>query len=171
MSFDNHAVPLTAADRGRARMSVAEYSSEEILGQFLALYNGMDFKRELDELGINRFHASRRKRVQREFQGLSIALWRLALLKSFPKDADRYFQELKEKSPIMNTADCSGEEMRLRVNEYVEMMEAKKDKDFLPVAGYLADVLALDEDEVERLKLKLSLIIRNVYKRIFDKLV
>lgn len=171
MNSEPQATPKKAGSSEKSRVSVAEYSSEEVLGQFLALYNGMDFKRELDDLGITRFSASRRKRIQREFQGLSIALWRLALLKSFPDDAERFFTEFKEKSPIMNTRDCSGEEMQLRVSAYMELMEAKRDKDFLPVAGYLANILALDEEEVDRLRVKLSLIIRNLFTRIFNKLV
>lgn len=171
MNFDTQARLKPSSHSEKSRMSVAEYSSEEVLGQFLALYNGMDFKTEIENLGVNRFNASRRKRVQREFQGLSIALWRLALLKSFPNDSERFFQEFIKKSPIMNTHDCSGEEMHLRVSVYIELLEEKKDRDFLPVAGFLANVLALDEDDVERLRLKLSLIIRNLYTRIFTKLV
>lgn len=171
MNSLSKATPVKTGTGERSRMSVAQYSSEEVLGQFLALYNGLDFANELEDLGVSRFNVSRRKRVTREFQGLAIALWRLALLKSFPNDAERFFKELKEKSPITNTLDCSGEEMKLRVSLYVELMEDKKDKDFLPVAARLAETLALDEEDVQRLQLKLSLIIRNLYTRIFNKLV
>jgi hypothetical protein len=151
--------------------SAAEYSLEDVLGQFLALYSGMDFNGELDELGLNRFNTTRRRRIQREFQGLSIALWHLALCKSFPDNADLFFQEFKKKSPVTNSSDSSGEEMRLRIDAYIELMQEKKDTDFLPVAGYLADIVARDNTDMQSLRLKLSLIIRSLYTRIFTKLV
>lgn len=171
MTSDKDTSPSKVSVDEKTRPSVAEYSSEEVIGQFLALYSGMDFKTELAALDVSRLYPSRRKRVLREFQGLAIALWRLALLKSFPNDAERFFQEFLEKSPIMNTLDSSGEEMQLRVREYVELLEPKKDKDFFPVADYLADVLALSDDEVHRLRLKISLLMRTTYARIFEKLV
>ena len=151
--------------------SVAEYSLEDVLGQFLALYSGIDFDGELDDLGLNRFNATRRRRIQRELQGLSIALWHLALCKSFPDNADLFFQEFKKKSPVTNTSDSSGEEMRLRIDAYIELLREKKDTNFLPVAGYLADIVARDNSDMQSLRLKLCLITRSLYNLIFTKLV
>ena len=39
------------------------------------------------------------------------------------------------------------------------------------MAEYLAEVLALDAEDMRRLRLKLSLFMRNLYTMIFDRLV
>jgi hypothetical protein len=41
----------------------------------------------------------------------------------------------------------------------------------VPVAAYLAEILALNDNDMRRLRLKLSLITRHLYTLIFDKLV
>ena len=58
-----------------------------------------------------------------------------------------------------------------RVNAYIELLALQKDTNFSPVAEQLAKHLALSAKDVPRLRLKLSLIIRNLYVLIFDKLV
>ena len=107
----------------------------------------------------------------REFRALSIALWGLALQKSFPNDADAFFQEFRTALPVMFPAAKERELMENRINIYVDCLSVKKDADFLPVASYLAEVLALDAEDMRRLRLKLSLIMRNLYTLIFDRLV
>ena len=154
-----------------ARVTVAQYSAAEVIQQFLALYNCMDFKPELEELGIGRFHLMRRKKALREFRALSIALWGLALQKSFPNDADTFFQEFRATLASLFPSPKERELMENRINIYVDILAAKKDTDFLPIASYLAEVLALDAEDTRRLRLKLSLIMRNQYTMIFDKLV
>ena len=158
-------------DDPTTRVSVAHYTSDEVIRQFLGLYNCLDFKTELEEIGITRFQFMRRKKAMREFRALSIALWGLALQKSFPNDAGAFFAEFREKAPML--AGDGKEVMRLhaRVNEYIELLSPKRDADFSPVASYLANVLALNANDQARLRLKLSLIIRNLYMLIFDKLV
>lgn len=159
-----------AQGAGSARVSVAHYTAEEVIRQFLSLYNCLDFKAELEELGITRLQFVRRKRALREFRAISITLWGLALQKSFPNDAGDFFAEFR-KSPVL--AGDGKETVRLhqRVNIYIDLLAAKRDTDFSPVADYLATVLALDARDVARFRLKLSLIIRNLYVLIFDKLV
>ena len=61
--------------------------------------------------------------------------------------------------------------LRGRVGIYVDLLRQKKDSDFLPVASYLAEVLALNAEDSHRLRLKISLIMRNLYSLIFGKLV
>ena len=154
-----------------SRVTVAQYSAAEVIQQFLALYNCMDFKPELKDIGIGRFQFARRKKALREFRALSIALWGLALQKSFPNDADAFFQEFREHFPSMLSSAKENALMRSRIDIYVECLNDKKDTDFLPVATYLSEVLALDAEDMRRLRLKLSLIMRNLYTMIFDKLV
>lgn len=155
----------------RARVSVAHYSADEVIEQFLALYHCLDFKAELSEIGIGRFQLARRKKAIREFKVLAVALWGLALQKSFPADAHDFFIEFRNKIPDIAGRGKAAERFVNRLNIYVDLLAPKKDGDFLPVAEYLSDVLALDQEDFRRLRLKLSLILRNLYVLIFDRLV
>ncbi len=166
-SFFEHAT----AGESAVRVTVAQYSADEVIKQFLAVYNCMDFKPELEDLGIGRFQFVRRKKALREFRALSIALWGLALQKSFPNDAENFFQEFRSALPAVFPASKERELMENRINIYVDCLNVKKDSDFLPVATYLAEVMALDTEDMRRLRLKLSLFMRTLYTLIFDKLV
>lgn len=152
-------------------MSVAHYTADEVIQHFLALYNCMDYKAELEDIGIGRFQFSRRKKALRELRALTIALWGLALQKSFPYDAAAFFHEFCTKSQDLNAKGGASVRLRNRLNIYVDLLTPKKDADFLPVAEYLSDVLALNAEDFLRLRLKLSLIIRNLYMLIFNRLV
>ena len=154
-----------------ARVTVAQYTAAEVIQQFLALYNCMDFKPELEDVGIGRFQFVRRKKALREFRALSIALWDLALQKSFPNDAEAFFQEFRDDFTTLFPSVKERELMDSRVDIYVDCLSVKKDADFLPVAEHLAEVLAIDAEDMRRLRLKLSLFTRNLYTMIFDKLV
>lgn len=166
-SFIEHA----AVGETEARVTVAEYTAAEVIQQFLAVYNCMDFKPELEDIGIGRFQFVRRKKALREFRALSIALWGLALQKSFPNDAESFFQEFREDLTALFPSVKEREMMDNRIDIYVDCLSTKKDTDFLPVAEYLAEVLALDAEDMRRLRLKLSLFMRNLYTMIFDRLV
>jgi len=156
---------------GRLRVSVAHYTADEVIRQFLGLYNCLDFKAELEDIGISRIQFLRRGKALREFRAISIALWGLALQKSFPNDAGDFFAEFREKAPLLAGSGRETARLHERVNAYIELLAPKKDTDFSPVADHLAKVLALHAGDVARLRLKLSLIIRNLYVLIFDKLV
>ena len=158
-------------DESTMRVTVVSYSAEEIIRNFLALYHCMDFKAELNDIGIGAFQFSRRKKAIREFQALSIALWGLALQKSFPENAEDFFQEFLVVFLKTLRGGKKGQLLHNRVNIYVDLLHPKKDTDFQPVATYLAEVLALSAGDMPRLRLKLSLLMRNLYSMIFDKLV
>jgi len=162
---------LSNAEDGHYRVSVTHYSADEVIRQFLRLYNSLDFKTELADIGVPRWQFLRRKRATQELRAITIALWGLALQKSFPNDAGDFFAAFREKAPIL--AEGVKETVRLheKVNAYIVLLSPKKDTDFSPVADHLAKLLALQAEDVARLRLKLSLIIRNLYVLIFDKLV
>ena len=165
--------PCTASGACEAdlRVTLAKYSAAEVIQQFFALYSSMDFKLELEDIGIGRFHFVRRKKALREFRSLSIALWGLALQKSFPNDAEAFFQEFLASLPAIFSDTKERELMENRIAIYADCLSAKKDADFLPVAEYLAEILALDAEGMRRMRIKLSLIMRKLYTMIFDKLV
>jgi hypothetical protein len=153
------------------RVSIARYSAGEVIEQFLALYACLDFRHELEELGVSRFQFVRRKKALRELKALSIALWGLALQKSFPLDAADFFNQFRSVAPDLAGQGKSPRDMHARVNIYVDLLAGKRDTDFVPVAAYLAEILAINDNDLRRLRLKLSLITRNLYTLIFDKLV
>lgn len=161
----------TSGDNSNPRVSIAHYTAAEVIQQFLCLYNCLDFRSELEDIGITRYQFLRRKKALREFRALCISLWGLALQKSFPDDAASFFTEFNTTAPDLATGNKKSKQLHERINVYIELLVPKKDTDFSPVASYLAEVLALDDRDKARLRLKLSLIIRNLYMLIFNKLV
>ena len=153
------------------KVTPALYSAEEVIRNFEALMDSLDFKAELVELGIGSLQLGRRKKTLRELKALSIGLWSLALQRSFPQDAAAFFAEFRERSPRLVGSGKEPGLLQSRVGIYVDLLKDKKETDFLPVASYLAEVLALDAEDMRRLRLKVSLITRSLYKLIFDRLV
>ena len=51
--------------------------TEEVLGNFSAILESMDFAQELELLGIRKLHFRQRKRAIRELRAMGIGLWRL----------------------------------------------------------------------------------------------
>ncbi len=168
------AVPNAGDDRANSfggRMSVAYYSAEEVISHFCALYSSIDWPAKVAELDISPLRIRRRNNALRELRALSIALWGLALQKSFPGDASDFFARFLETAPFLAGKSRESVRLRERLAVYVDLLAAKKDADFLPVAEHLAEVLALSSEDIRRLRLKISLITRNLYTLIFDRLV
>lgn len=169
-----HTISLSAEENQGdvpPRISVTRYSAEEVVSQFLSLYSCLDFKTEVAELGIGPLQIRRRRKALREFRAICIALWGIALQKSFPQDASVFFEHFRATAPFLTGKSKECARLQSRVNIYVDLMAGKKDADFLPVAEYLAEVLALNDEDMRRLRLKVSLITRHLYTLIFDKLV
>jgi hypothetical protein len=168
---------ITTSDSGEpqetpsSRISVAHYSADEIINRFLELYSSMDFKAKVTELGISSLHIRRRGKALREFRAICIALWGLALQKSFPQEAQAFFEQFLVTAPFLAGKGKECARLQARVGIYVNLLADKKDTDFLPVAYYLAEVLALNAEDMRRLRLKISLLTRNLYTLIFDCLV
>ena len=159
-----------AEDQGLAPTPV-QYTAEEIVQNFQALLESLDFKNELSELGIGSMQVLRRKKTLRELRALSIALWGLALQKSFPNDAGEFFVHYAETDPVLTAKGRGPQQLRQRLEEYIQLLDVKKEKDFLPIAGHLAEKITIKSKDLPRTRLKLSLIIRNLYNLVFSKLV
>jgi hypothetical protein len=162
---------FTVEPENAERIRVTHYSAEEVIKQFISLYECMDFETELADMGIARFRFFLRKKALREFSALFAALWYLALQKSFPKDAGNFFSVFRESAPMLNNGSREAAELGPRIDAYVELVQRKKDADFLPVAEYMTRSLALKPGDFARQRLKLSLNIRRLYTLIFDRLV
>ncbi len=146
------------------------YSADEVLQNFQALLESLDFTSELAELGLKGFFSTRLRTARREFTAMTICLWGLALERSFPERAEGIFGRFLERSSF-----CSGgkrqEKLRQRIQIYVDLFKLKKDADFGPIAQYMAETLALKNEDKRSLQLKLALIMRNIYKLVFDRLI
>lgn len=153
------------------RVTPALYESDEVFQHFEALYLSLDFRTELADMDIGALQLARKKLALREFRALTIALWGVALERSFPQDANAFFRDFREKASFLNADTKESNLLQNRVNIYVDMLNPKKDKDFLPVAHYLTEVLGIAAPDMAHMRLKLSLTIRTLYNLIFDRLV
>ncbi|SFV74021.1 hypothetical protein [Desulfovibrio piger] len=69
---------------------------QEALDNFPVLLLDLDAGRALHILGIGRLQFRRRARLLAEWRGLCMALWRLALQRSFPDHAEAMFRQFRE---------------------------------------------------------------------------
>lgn len=159
----------------RAMNNVAESIDSEALIQealdnFAALIDGLDFSVELEIMGIGRLQFLRRKRMLVELCGLYIALWRLALGRSFPNDADRMFKKFLENYAQSHPSKI-GAHTAQRALEYWGMLEPTGDADFHGVARHLTSFIVLENQDPRAIILKLALHIRKAYRFIFERLI
>lgn len=150
------------------------YTVDEVLENFAALLESMDFAQELALLGIRRFHFRHRQKVFRELRALYIGTWRLALLRSFPEEAEHIFTTFL--AELLDEAETEKELERARafdalVRGYVDRLRERGDADFTGVSGHIVNLFKhKNEDTIPR-RLKLALLIRNTYTVIFDRLI
>ncbi|MDD4702482.1 MAG: hypothetical protein PHI96_09700 [Desulfovibrio sp.] len=142
----------------------------QALDNFMALCADADFSVELTYLGVGRMQFLRRRQMLLELRGLYVALWRLALARSFPQDADVMFdtflREFAAKHKDRGTAL-----VMTRGREYWGMLEPIGDSDFSDVARHLTSFSSQSEMGDKSANLKLVLHIRKLYKHIFDRLI
>ncbi len=140
------------------------------LDNFKALLADADFTLELELLGIKRLQFMRRNQMQTELMGLYMALWRLALARSFPVDAQPMF-ELFQQEYAKAHKDKHSNHIVQRANEYWAMLEPRGDADFSEVARHLSSFSTQDPNQAKSINLKLVLHIRKIYKLVFDRLI
>lgn len=140
------------------------------LDNFDALLDDVDFSAELAVLGIGRLQFLRRRQMLVELRGLYIALWRLALGRSFPNDADTMLSVFLHRY-IMSHNDKIARATAERGKQYWGMLEPIGDSNFTIIAEHLISFSAREEKDRPALALKLALDIRSIYRTIFDKLI
>ncbi|MBD5553021.1 MAG: hypothetical protein HDQ44_01650 [Desulfovibrio sp.] len=143
---------------------------QEALANFAALLDDLDFATELEMLGIGRLQFLRRKQMLIELRGLYTALWRLALGRSFPNDADAMFQTFMQRYVDSHAGKSSGQIVE-RAQQYWGMLEPAGDADFSKVSSHLASFVERGQKELPPLVLGLALHIRSAYRLIFDRLI
>lgn len=144
-------------------------SALEALDNFEALLADASFDFELELMGIGRFQFQLRKQMIFELKGLYIALWRLALARSFPNDADAMFASFFHNF-LSKHNDRASRHIAQRAREYWEMIHPVGDSDFTEVARHLTSFLK-DHPDSRGFTLKMALHIRKMYCFLFDRLI
>lgn len=142
----------------------------EALDNFTVLLPDLDAGRALRLLGIGRLQFRRRARLLAEWRGLCMALWRLALQRSFPEDAGSMFCRFRE-SFGQRHADRTTALALERAPVYWQVLSERGDADFRPAARALAAVFFEDEARAQAMALRLMLHVRHTYQFIFDRLI
>ncbi|MDR2745357.1 MAG: hypothetical protein LBB66_09250 [Desulfovibrio sp.] len=156
--------------QGAAKIFEAESAEQLALKNFAALLADTDFVAELELMDIGRLQFLLRRQMLVEWRGLYMALWRLALEKSFPQDADAMFDVFASGHRDSHPDKLSRASLR-RAEEYWAMLTPAGETDFNPVARHLASFFSEGRHDLRSLSLKLALHIRKTYKNIFDRLL
>lgn len=156
--------------QGGAEDFGAESAEQLALKNFAALLADTDFAAELELMEIGRMQFLLRRRMLVEWRGLFMALWRLALEKSFPQAADAIFAVYAARHQD-NCPDKLNRESLRRAGEYWAMLAPAGETDFSPAARHLASFFSGSTHDLRSLSLKLALHIRKTYKNIFDRLL
>lgn len=143
---------------------------EEALANFAALIDDLDFEAELELMGIGRLQFLRRRQMQIELKGLYIALWRLALARSFPHNADEMFATFLQRYSASHPGK-PGTPTVERASQYWAMLAPSGDADFHGLARHLLSFLDPSPKEMRPLELGLALHIRSAYRFIFERLI
>lgn len=155
--------------------NVAEVLDEQsiielALENFAALIDGAEFGAELEMMGIGRLQFLRRKQMLVELKGLYIALWRLALGRSFPDDADPMLTVFLRRY-LRAHPDKIAPRVAERAREYWAMIQPRGDSDFNDIARHLSSFFIKDQQDTRAVTLKLALQIRRAYRFIFERLI
>lgn len=156
--------------RNLAEVIDEQATIEEALANFAALLDDLDFTAELDLLGIGRFQFLRRKQMTIELRGLYTAIWRLALARSFPQDAENMFNVFLQRYGQAHPGKLPTQIIE-RARQYWGMLEPAGDADFSEVARHLSSFIEREEKDQRPLILKLALHIRSAYRFIFERLI
>lgn len=147
------------------------YTAEEVGRTFADLLATFDFAAEMHDLQIGRLNLVKRAKAKRLLTAISIALWHVALQKSFPNDADFFFNHFVETYPPLAGSGRRAKNLRFYVAACDALVGEKKDADFSLVAENLTDAFASQDKSRQSLQLRISLRIRALYDLIFEKLI
>lgn len=147
------------------------YTAEEVARTFSDLLATFNFAFELNELGIGSLSIFKRRQAKKRLIALSIALWHVALEKSFPNDAEAFFTHFRETYSPLVGEKSGARKMRDLLDRYNALVGEKKDGDFTKVAEDFIDSFKLEPPDRAKLQLKLSLRIRTIYDLIFEKMI
>lgn len=143
---------------------------QEALDNFMVLIDDLDYKAAYEILDIGVLHFLRRKQMFIELKGLHMALWRLALSRSFPNDADSMFPLFLRDYASSHTSVADSRIVE-RAREYWGMLMPQGGGDFSAVARHLLSFSPKIKGNDKALTLKLALYLNTSYNLIFDRLI
>lgn len=145
---------------------------ETVHAHFAALLLEETFEQELLALGIGKLRFRHRKEVVASLRALHVALWRLALIRSFPNEYETIFslflESLRERSGASRILPEIPEQ---EIRDHVERLQCHGANDFTDVAAYLVSRFKLGKPDDAAARLRLILLIRRAYTTIFDHLI
>lgn len=147
-----------------------ESYAQEALDNFHVVLGDYDFAHELELSRVGRLQFLRRRQMLTEWRGLFMALWRVALSKSFPQDADAIFDAFLASYTRRNPDKVSARTVE-RAREYWGMLAPQGDADFSPVARHICSFFVADDKDLRAIVLRIGLHIRQLYTYIFDCLI
>lgn len=147
------------------------YTAQEVGKTFAELLVTFDFRAEMLGLGIGRFDFLKRVAAKRHLTAISIALWHIALEKSFPNDAEAFFTHFTTTYPPLTGGRGGAKKLHDLVTHYDTLIAEKKDSDFTAVADTLVETLKIVEADKRRQQLRLSLQVRAIFELVFKKLI
>lgn len=150
----------------------SELSPETIVTRFQVLLSSFDYLEELDILGVGKYSFKKKKKLITEVKALYIALWKIALEKSFPESWNIYFNLFLEE--LGNHLKCNTQTVQFvirRIDVYDTLLAPKKENNFSEVARQLVSLYIKKKEDLESPILKFSLKIRQVYTLIFNRLI
>ena len=137
---------------------------------FDIILSDMDFRYEMSLLNISSWRLWRRKYLSEELKALTIALWRLALERSFPEDWQRILSAFMDVQRAKLGNEPARQTFTNRVETYLSIVERCRQTDFIELAGYLVDLAGTNAKQTGSIRLKLALHLRVVYNHLFEKL-
>lgn len=146
------------------------YTTEYVVDNFVALFRDADFTKELSILKVRKFQFLRRRQLLLELRALYIALWRLALGRSFPEEGDHIFETFLS-TYASKHPDTASARLLVRARQYAEILQIEGDKNYMHISQHILSFSTLDEQDRKTLGLRLALSIRQSYTFIFDRLI
>jgi hypothetical protein len=146
------------------------YTITEVVDNFSAVLDQMDFECELGLLDISPVHFLVRKRMKDEWQALVIGLWKLALSSSFPDDGDVIFETLLA-ARTQSLHPRRREAFVGRVSRYVSSLQEHGIADFMPTSERLLSARRAHPSKKPAMQLRVALHMRHLYATIFAGLL
>ncbi len=131
----------------------------------------LDFFEEFQILQVKRFHIMKKKILTREFNALYLALWRFALLRSFPHNSQEIYETFLALSPSWLEKNKDKDLIFETSAIYYEKLEEGKAEDFTEIARHILSFVNYNESKMKALQLRLILTIRSHYAFFFEHLI
>ncbi len=134
-----------------------------------AMLKDLDFYEEMKVLDFGFFDWNKKRNSLKEFRALSLALWKFALVQSFPSTYNEIYTKFLNAEWAWNKNDRS---YIIEYSDYYfEKLSEKGLDDFTVIAKHVLSFAKFDEAKTKAYTLKLALLFRAKYKFFFENLL